>query len=387
MDFDLIKVASCSATDLPLMAEVAKAPKPVVLSTANLSLEAVARIAEPFRQKQYPFALMHCVALYPTQNHQLSLGRIAALKEHFPGLTIGFSTHESPDNYSAVQMAYALGARIFEKHVGIATEGIPLNSYSASPEQIVRWIDAWHEAQVACRTHLDPPDHKTESAELRKLKRGYVIRRKLHRGEAIVADDLVLALSIFPEEQVLAEDELVSQIAQQDHPPGTTLPREPYEHSRQLRTVLQRTISLLGQANLSLPRSAKLEISHHFGLEKIHEVGAVFYSDRASSKKKIIVLLPGQSHPAHFHHGKSELFRVVHGEVDLEVDGRTVSLKAGDQYCIAEGMQHAFSTETGTVIEEESSSESSGSFYADPFIQGMDPNARKTIVSLESMER
>jgi len=103
------------------------------------------------------FALMHCVAIYPTPNDKLGLNQINVLKERFPHVPIGFSTHEEPDNYASVQIAYAKGARLFERHVGMETEKHALNSYSSRPEQIARWIEAYKQALAACAESIAFP--------------------------------------------------------------------------------------------------------------------------------------------------------------------------------------------------------------------------------------
>jgi hypothetical protein len=37
-----------------------------------------------------------------------------------------------------------------EKHVGVATDDIQLNAYSATPEQLRAWVAAWQETRASC---------------------------------------------------------------------------------------------------------------------------------------------------------------------------------------------------------------------------------------------
>jgi mannose-6-phosphate isomerase-like protein (cupin superfamily) len=46
--------------------------------------------------------------------------------------------------------------------------------------------------------------------------------------------------------------------------------------------------------------------------------------------KKVLVQLPGQVHPLHFHKLKEETFLVLWGELITELDGRERVLKPGD---------------------------------------------------------
>ena len=64
---------------------------------------------------------MHCVGEYPTQDENLQLNQITELKTRYPGIPIGFSTHENPENYNSIFIAIGKGAMIFEKHVSLET--------------------------------------------------------------------------------------------------------------------------------------------------------------------------------------------------------------------------------------------------------------------------
>ena len=118
-DFDIIKIASCSFTDWPLLEIIVKSDKPIIASTAGTTLEEIDRVVAFFMNRNKKFCLMHCVAEYPTENKNLQLNQIDLLKQRYPGINIGFSTHENPDNVDSIKMAIAKGALIFERHVAI----------------------------------------------------------------------------------------------------------------------------------------------------------------------------------------------------------------------------------------------------------------------------
>ena len=77
-------------------------------------------------------------------------------------------------------------------------------------------------------------------------------------------------------------------------------------------------------------------------------------------------MLPGQKHPAQFHKKKQESFFILYGSVNLILDKRKFYLKTGDLKTIKKGQIHFFSTKTGAVIEELSTtSVKSDSYYLD----------------------
>ena len=119
---------------------------------------------------------MHCVSVYPSNDDQLSLNQINLLKERYPEVSIGWSTHEHPDNTLAVSIAKAKGASLFERHVGLVTDEISLNLYSSTPDQATEWIKSYKRTKAICgndmkRTH---PDNEKHSLDI--LKRGVYMK-------------------------------------------------------------------------------------------------------------------------------------------------------------------------------------------------------------------
>ena len=106
----------------PLLEKVADAGLPVIFSTGGLQIANVDDLVSFFTHRGNDFAIMHCVSLYPIPAQHFHLSQIDALRNRYPGRVIGWSTHEAPDDVVPVQIAAAKGARIFERHVGIATD-------------------------------------------------------------------------------------------------------------------------------------------------------------------------------------------------------------------------------------------------------------------------
>ncbi|MGD9338775.1 MAG: N-acetylneuraminate synthase family protein, partial [Syntrophobacterales bacterium] len=183
LGIEIIKVASCSAADRPLLERIAEANRPVIASTAGLSMDKIDRLVSFFESRHVHFALMHCVALYPTPNDKLKLNQIHFLRERFPHIPIGFSTHEDPDNYMPIQIAYAKGARIFERHVGMETKKHKLNKYSSRPEQVAKWIESYKQAVASCGGDHWAPASPDEIASLHSLMRGVFAKKAIKKSE------------------------------------------------------------------------------------------------------------------------------------------------------------------------------------------------------------
>ena len=52
-------------------------------------------------------------------------------------------------------MAYAKGARTFERHIDIDDDGIPVSPYCSLPEQCDEWFKAFHKAREMCGSSRD----------------------------------------------------------------------------------------------------------------------------------------------------------------------------------------------------------------------------------------
>ena len=190
-DIDILKVASCSFTDWPLLEEMVQLDKPIIASTAGASESDIDSVISFFKNREKDFAIMHCVAQYPTPNDKLNLSQIDYLSNRYPGTTIGYSTHEDPSNFCFVLMAAAKGAKIFEKHIGLPTEAHPINKYSVTPDQFEKWIEALSFAITVCgqgskRTPVD----KAEQDSLISLRRGIFSNRQIKKGETILKKDI-----------------------------------------------------------------------------------------------------------------------------------------------------------------------------------------------------
>src|ERR1039458_10394531 len=81
LDFDIIKIASCSFTDWSLLERIAKTNRPVITSTGGATLEEIDRVVAFFTHRNKQFVLMHCVGEYPCQRAHLELNQIDLFRD------------------------------------------------------------------------------------------------------------------------------------------------------------------------------------------------------------------------------------------------------------------------------------------------------------------
>jgi N-acetylneuraminate synthase len=138
--------------------------------------------------------------------------------------------------------------------------------------------------------------------------------------------------------------------------------------------------AMLNKARIFIGEQSSIELSHHFGLERFREFGAVLITCiNREYCKKLIILLPRQKHPYHFHKRKEETFQLLYGDMEIEKDGRRTTLEPGDTYLVKAGEWHKFHTLDGAIFEELSTTHyNDDSFYEDERIARLPREMRKT---------
>ncbi|NJO53450.1 MAG: cupin domain-containing protein [Bacteroidales bacterium] len=386
MGFDVIKVASCSARDWPLLEKIAGSGLPVIASTGGLVQAEVDDLVSFLQHRGCDFALMHCVSIYPTPDEACNLGNIADFRDRYPGRVIGWSTHENPADTDQVMMATALGARMFERHVGIATDEIKLNAYSATPEQIDAWIGKWKRANTLIGARKRGEPLAVERAAIDDLKRGVFARVALEAGTPIQDDQVYFAFPYRPGQ--LSSGEWRSGIVPTASIlPDASLPREgvsvPMDaEEKAIKTAIHEVKALLAYAKVPLSHEFSTEYSHHYGVRNFRKVGAVLITViNREYAKKVLVQLANQMHPWHYHKLKEETFLVLWGELTIDLGDRRKVLNPGDTLTVLPGVWHRFWSDTGCVFEEISTTaHSNDSVYRDPEINKLTSAQRKTVV-------
>jgi len=194
----ILKIASSDCNDWVLIEKIAKTKKPVIVSTGGSSLKDIDDLVTFFSNRHIPLAINHCVSLYPSEDCDIEINQIDFLRGRYPHHIIGFSTHEYRDWTSSMLMAYAKGARTFERHIDIQTDGMTVSPYCSVPEQVDTWFKAFHRAKRMCGapgTQKRLPPQK-EISYLDSLVRGVYAKRDLPVGHVLQDADVYLAIPL-----------------------------------------------------------------------------------------------------------------------------------------------------------------------------------------------
>lgn len=205
LDLPIIKIASSDLNDWPLLEAVAQLKRPVICSTGGATFEQIDETVAFFAQREIPLAINQCVSQYPCEDEQLELHQVAVLKQRYPEHEIGLSTHEYHDWQCSVAMAYAMGARLFERHIDIDLGDHPVSPYCSLPEQVDVWFKAFNRAKTMYGHEQEGRNiPASETAYLKALWRGVYAKRDLPAGyefkRETLWEDVYLAIPYLDEQ-------------------------------------------------------------------------------------------------------------------------------------------------------------------------------------------
>ncbi len=230
---DAYKIASGDITHVELLARVAATGKPVIVSTGMSDADDIAlALATIRRHGGGQVVLLHCVSSYPVPDHSQNLRAIAGLAERF-GVLTGLSDHSTDP--SAVIIAVALGASVYEKHFMLQGQNAIDAAVSAEPAEFARLVRSAEHARLA----LGDGRKRCQPAEARNVvpsRRSVYAARDLRAGEPITPDAVVLLRPALGLEPRYARD-LVGRCAVRDIRAGTPF------YPGDLEANLERTIS------------------------------------------------------------------------------------------------------------------------------------------------
>jgi len=273
-----------------------------------------------------------------------------------------------------------------KKHVGIPTDKYELNAYSATSQQVKNWLSEAKKAFVMCGVKGKRPEvNAKELSDLRQFRRGVFASRKIKKGEKIIPENSFLA---FPndEGQLIANElsKYINYTAKKDIKKNEAIYHKNITQSdirEKVYKIVMKVQKMLKDNKVALPDKVDFEISHHYGIDNFSKFGGVLINCiNREYAKKLVVVMPGQQHPTHYHKKKEETFHILHGDFTINLDDRKIVCSPGDIITVERGVKHSFQSKKGGILEEVSSTHTVGdSYYDDSKI--LESKDRKTFLT------
>ena len=184
------KIASADVTNTPLLEYIARLGKPMFVSTGATNLDEIKIAYETILKYNNRICLLHCIAGYPTEYHDLNLKVIETLKREFPEAIIGYSGHDN--GIVAPLIAYMLGATVVEKHFTLnhAWKGTD-HKFSLEPEGMRKMVRDLRRVDISAGTGKRII-YDFEMDARKKMGKGIYTSRPLTAGTVISWEDICL---------------------------------------------------------------------------------------------------------------------------------------------------------------------------------------------------
>lgn len=379
---DILKIASCSNTDWPLIEKVAEKNLPVIASTGGIDIDKIDNLSSYFSHQQVPLAILHCISVYPTNDpKRFNMNFLKKMTRRYPKNLIGYSGHEQEENFLPSISAVSSGAKIVERHFSSLDER---NKYSISKNKLNELLQELNKL-IDILGNEEKILLKDEIESISMLQRGIYAKDIIKKNNEKINNSFYLAFPKTNPKQLSPEDlskkiKISSDINSDAPVYGHVQSKKKYL----IRKYVHRYKFLLNEAGIFPGEDSQAELSHHFGIEKIEKFGAFILTIvNGTYCKKIICMFPGQFHPKHKHFKKIETFHILFGKLDLIKDGIKYTLNVGDKIDVLNNEWHEFTSKEGCVFEEISTeSLRKDSNYFDQKIQKQDIVDRKTFVNL-----
>lgn len=215
LDVPKLKIASGEITNGPLMLEIARSGKPIILSTGMCTLGDVeqalgvlafgylapstAPSVDAFREAYVSadgqrvlaerVTLLHCTTEYPAPMNTVNLRSMETMRQAF-GLPVGYSDHTQ--GIEVPVAAVALGATVIEKHFTLdRTLPGPDHAASLEPAELDAMVRAIRNIELALGSERKMPT-APEQKNAVIARRSLVARMPIRQGETFTADNLAI---------------------------------------------------------------------------------------------------------------------------------------------------------------------------------------------------
>lgn len=185
MGVDFIKVASMDLNNYPFLEYIASKGKPIVLSTGLSDLaeiDTAISTIEGSGNKQ--IVILHCVAIYPTDDKMVNLKRMDTLAQAYP-YPVGFSDHTLG---TCIPLAAAArGACVLEKHFTLdktmAGWDHKVSADFQDMKVIVNESKRINKSLGSCRISVNEDKERVKA-----FRRSIVAARRIRKGEVITEE-------------------------------------------------------------------------------------------------------------------------------------------------------------------------------------------------------
>jgi N,N'-diacetyllegionaminate synthase len=217
------KVGSGDLTAYPLIKEIVKKRKPIVLSTGLSNIDEISETVKYIcdLDKKYiernMISILQCTSMYPIPNKDANLKVISTLKEKF-NYSIGYSDHT--EGTKAARVAISLGAKIIEVHFTDTRSGKEFRDHKVSftPDEIKSLKKEAKNINILLGDGFKRPmQSEIKSGHMISFRRALYPAHDIKKGDKLKEADLI---SLRPMHGIAANniEKIIGKVAKNDIP-------------------------------------------------------------------------------------------------------------------------------------------------------------------------
>ncbi len=190
------KIGSGDLTAYPILSELSKRGKPIILSTGlsnlseiNKTIRFIRSQNKVYKNKNY-LSLLQCTSAYPTPDQEVNLNVIKSFIKK-TNLTIGYSHHNKGD--LALISSYLLGAKILEFHFTDTRKGKKFRDHkiSLTPEETKLLVEKIKKINLLLgKEKKTPTKSEIRSNNIKSFRRAMYLKKNMKKGTIIKEEDL-----------------------------------------------------------------------------------------------------------------------------------------------------------------------------------------------------
>jgi len=194
---DFYKIGSGDLTAYPIIKELVKRRKPIILSTGLSSLKEVLETVSFIQKldevycKPEMMCLLQCTSMYPIPLSEANLNVMSDLRER-TGLSIGYSDHT--EGIDALKIASVMGANVLEFHYTDKRENKLFRDHKVSlvKEEVIELVEFNNKVNLVKGSSLKEIQKiELDNGHDISFRRAVYPNKKIKKGDIISESDLI----------------------------------------------------------------------------------------------------------------------------------------------------------------------------------------------------
>lgn len=186
INMEIYKIPSGEVTNLPMLQNIAKRQKPVILSSGMSSYQELDRAVETIMAHNNQLSILQCTSEYPCPYEDVGINVMLEMKDRY-NLPVGLSDHTLTPY--ATYLAVSLGASIIERHFTFSRKMYGSDAkHSLLPEEMGNLVEGIRAIETMLEHKIDKNDVGRFQHMKNIFEKSLVANRTIPAGTMLTRD-------------------------------------------------------------------------------------------------------------------------------------------------------------------------------------------------------